>query len=162
MANGLGKFKIGSRALQYVDFSMSDVTPLLGPIIGTIYSRGEESFNELSLSESALKAIHEAGDLYNSGRRDHAFIEMFIEIEKVLKKLSQTKQVSVEPDAAGYIHALRKAGLVTECDLHILHALRCYRNLAAHPTNEFQHAMADTLLILAIPMLSRLERQLQA
>lgn len=143
---------------------MGDVTRLLGPILGTIYySRSDESFNELSLSESALAVIREAGDLYNSGRRDHAFIEMFIEIEKVMKEISRLRQIPVgKPDAAGYIHALKEAGLVTECDMHSLNTLRCYRNLAAHPTDEFQHAMADGLLILAMPMLSRLEAKLEA
>jgi len=141
---------------------MTDVTYLLGPILGKVYySRDDESFNRLPFSESASRAIHDAGDFYNSGRRDHALIEMFKEIEKVLKELSQTKHVSVEPDAAGYIHALREAGLITECDLHILHALRCYRNLAAHPAEGFQHGIADSLLILALPMLSRLEAELQ-
>ena len=138
---------------------MGDVTWLLGLILGKIYySHGDESFNELSLSESALEAIRAAGDLYNSGRRDHALIETFKEIEKVLRELSVAKNVSLEkPDTAGYINALKKAGLITECDLHILHALRCYRNLAAHPAEGFEHALADGLLILAIPMLSRLE-----
>ena len=143
---------------------MTDVTYLLGPILGKIYfSHDKESFSQLPLSESASRTAREAGDLYNSGRRDHALIEMFKEIEKVLKALSQVKQVSVEkPDAAGYIHALREAGLISECDLHILHALRCYRNLAAHPTEGFHHSVADSLLILTIPMLSKLETQLQA
>jgi hypothetical protein len=142
---------------------MTDVTYLLGPILGKIYySRDDESFSKLPLSQSASRAIREAGDLYNSGRRDHALIEMFKEIEKVLKELSHAKHLSVEkPDAAGYMHALREAGLVTGCDLHILHALRCYRNFAAHPTDEFQHAIADGLLILAMPMLSRLEARVE-
>ena len=143
---------------------MSDVTPLLGPILGKIYfSHDEESFSRLPFSESALRAIREAGDLYNSGRRDHAFIEMFIEIEKVMKEISRLRQIPVgKSDAAGYVHALKEAGLITECDMHILNALRCYRNLAAHPTDEFQHAIADGLLILAMPMLSRLEAKLEA
>jgi len=138
---------------------MSDVTFFLGPILGKIYfSHDEESFNRLALSESASRAMQEAARFYNGGRRDHAFVEMFKEIEKVLRELSVAKNISLEkPDTAGYINALKKAGLITECDLHILHALRCYRNLAAHPTEGFEHAKADGLLILAIPMLSRLE-----
>jgi len=143
---------------------MTDVTYLLGPILGKIYfSHDKESFSQLPLSESASRTAREAGDLYNGGRRDHAFVEMFKEIETVLKRLSVAKNVSLEkPDTAGYINALKKAGLIAECDLHILHALRCYRNLAAHPAEGFEHAIADGLLILAIPMLSRLEAQLEA
>ena len=136
--------------------------PLLGLILSTIYfSHSEESFNRLPLSGSALDAMQEAAKFYNGGRRDHAFVEVFKEIEKVLKGLSTAKHVSLEkPDTAGYINALKKAGLITECDLHILHALRCYRNLAAHPAEGFGHPIADGLLILAVPMLSRLEKGL--
>jgi hypothetical protein len=142
---------------------MSDVISLLGPILGKIYSsHDEESFGRLPFSESALEAIREAGEFYNSGRRDHALIEMFKEIEKVLRDALDARGVSVDkPEAAGYIHALKEAGLITECDLHILNALRCYRNLGAHPTGQFQHSVADALLILTVPMLSRLETQLR-
>jgi hypothetical protein len=77
--------------------------------LGKIYfSHDEESFSRLPFSESALRAIREAGKLYNSGRRDHALIEMFKEIEKVLKELSETTHVSVEADAAGYIRSKRR------------------------------------------------------
>lgn len=143
---------------------MSDVTLLLGAIFGNIYSTfSDESFSRLPFSESASRAIREAASFYTAKRRDHALIEMFKEIERVLKELCDAKHVSMEkPDAAGYMHALKEAGLITECDLHILHSLRCYRNLAAHPTEGFHHSVADSLLILSVPMLSRLETQLRA
>lgn len=144
------------------DTFLGDVTSLLGPIFGRIYhsAYSDESFEKLDLSESSLKAIRDAGDFYNRDKHDHALIELFKEIEKLLRELCDARQISIErPDAAKYIHELKETGLITECDMHILHGLRCYRNQAAHG-DQYDRAIVTVLLILAIPLLSRLEIQL--
>ncbi|MBU2617502.1 MAG: DUF4145 domain-containing protein [Euryarchaeota archaeon] len=130
----------------------------VGWFIGIPIGKIQHEFRELKFPEHIERTFSEAWKLYNQGSYDHCLIEVFRGIETILKE--RYTRESLDPSnekIAAIINGLKKKEIIGECDMHLLHGIRCYRNKVAHlPLKNEDRHIIDTILILTVPLIKKL------
>ncbi len=80
------------------------------------------------------------------------------EAEKILEKLEGPAPLAMKDRVETIINELKSQGLIYECEMYTLHALRCYRNDVIHQQfGELELGMFDALILLSVPIIKRLD-----